>query len=61
LQHRDWIVNFQITLRQGNECADWLAKYGASSSNALKFWISYPPQLHHSLLDDALGIDRLRF
>jgi len=38
LQHRDWIVNFQDTLRQGKECANWLAKYGASSLDALKSW-----------------------
>jgi len=60
LQHRDWIVNFHHTLRQGNECADWLAKHGTSSSDALKSWIVCPPQLHHSLLDDALGVARLR-
>lgn len=60
LQHRDWIVHFQHTLRQGNECADWLAKHGASSSNALKSWIFCPPHLYHSLLDDALGVTRLR-
>ena len=60
LQHRDWIVNFHHTLRQGNECADWLAKHGASSSDAFKTWIVCPPQLHHSLLDDALGVARMR-
>jgi len=53
LQHRDWIVNFHYILRQGNKCADWLAKQSASSSDALKSWIFCPPQLHHSLLDDA--------
>ena len=60
LQHRDWIVNFHHTLRQGNECADWLVKHDASSSYALKSWIVCSPQLHHSLLDDALGVARLR-
>jgi len=60
LQHRYWIVHFQHTLRQGNECADWLAKHGASSSDALKSWIFCPPQLHHYLLDDALGVAHLR-
>jgi len=43
-----------------NECADWLAKHGASSSDALKSWIFCPPQLHRSLLDDALGVAHLR-
>ena len=60
LQHRDCIVNFHHTLRQGNECADCLAKHGASSSDALKSWSFCPPQLHHSLLDDAIGVARLR-
>jgi hypothetical protein len=59
LQHRDWSVHFHHTLRQGNECADWLPKHDASSS-ALKSWIFCPPQLHRSLLDDALGVVRLR-
>ena len=31
------------TLRQGNECADWLVKHGASSSDALKSWSFCPP------------------
>ena len=61
LQHREWIVNFHHTLRQGNEYADWLARHGASSSDALKSWIFCPPQLHHHfLLDDALGVACLR-
>jgi hypothetical protein len=60
LQHRDWIVHFHHTLRQGNEGADWLAKHVASSSDALKSWIFCPPQLHRFLLDDALGVARLR-
>ena len=60
LQHRNWIVNFHHTLCQGNECADWLTKHGASSLDALKSWIFFPPQLHHSLLEDALGVACLR-
>ena len=60
LQHRNWVVNFHHTLRQGNECADWLAKHDPSSSVALKSWIFCPLQLHHSLLNDALGVARLR-
>jgi len=26
-----WVVSFTHTLREGNECADWLAKFGATA------------------------------
>jgi hypothetical protein len=60
LHHWNWIVIFHHTLYQGNKCADWLAKHNASSSDVLKSWIFCPHQLHHSLLDDALGGAHIR-
>ncbi|PNX73497.1 ribonuclease H [Trifolium pratense] len=59
--HRvDWNVSFHRTLREGNECADWLAKTGASSNDTLKIWNSCPPQLSLVLLADIVGVARRR-
>jgi len=30
------VVSFTHTLREGNECADWLAKFGATNVVSLK-------------------------
>jgi len=31
-----WSVSFNHTLREGNECADWLAKFDAKNVDSLK-------------------------
>jgi len=31
-----WAVSFNHTLREGNECVDWLAKFGATNVDSLK-------------------------
>jgi len=49
-------VSFNHTLREGNECADWLAKFGAMNVDSLKIWMSPPPQLNISLFADASRI-----
>ncbi|PNX81354.1 ribonuclease H, partial [Trifolium pratense] len=51
-------IAFHHTLREGNECADWLAKKGATSDVSLKIWHSYPPQLSNVLIADASGVAR---
>nr|ABN09101.1 Ribonuclease H [Medicago truncatula] len=60
LMSRDWSLLFNHTLREGNECADWLAKYDAQSDVSLKLWVSPPPQFAHVLLADASCVLRLR-
>jgi hypothetical protein len=35
-QNMDWIIAFHHTLREGNECANWFAKKGATSNVSLK-------------------------
>lgn len=51
-----WHLVFQHTLREGNACADWLAKYGANMDQHFVTWNSYPAQLSSMLLADAMGV-----
>lgn len=51
-------ASFQYTLREGNECADWLAKNGAKEDRFLEIWHSCPPSLFQTLLADASGVVR---
>jgi len=39
---RDWSFLSNHTLREGNECEDWLAKHGAQLDVSLKLWVSPP-------------------
>jgi len=41
-----WVVSFNDTLQKENECADWLAKFGVTNIDFLKWWISLLPQLN---------------
>ncbi|MCI92644.1 hypothetical protein A2U01_0113940, partial [Trifolium medium] len=48
-----------------NECADWLAKFGATNVDSFKIWIAPPPpplplQLDNILLADTSGMYRQR-
>jgi len=54
-----WVVSFSHTLKEGNICADWLAKFGATNTDSLKMWTS-PPQLNDILLADTSGVFRQR-
>jgi ribonuclease HI len=56
-----WVVSFNHTLREGNECADWFAKFGAKNVDSLKTWMSPPPQLSLTLLADTSEVFRQRF
>jgi len=55
-----WLVSFSHTLREGNECADWLPKYAASNIDILKIWISPLPQLDSILFADSSEVFRHR-
>lgn len=54
--HKNWRVTIQHTLREGNQCADFLAKMGSRFEDK---WccIDVPPvDLHPLLLADAMGV-----
>lgn len=55
-----WDLTFEHTYREGNHCADWLAKFGASSDQSFTIWETCPVELHLTLLADALGIVKIR-
>lgn len=57
---RPWQLIFRHTLREGNACADLLAKFGANSDDGLTIWTACPAQLSATLLADAIGILRIR-
>jgi ribonuclease HI len=53
--NRDWQVSLLHTLREGNTCADFLAKLGATSNEAFSSIAIPPVGLNLSLLADASG------
>ncbi|PNX71251.1 ribonuclease H, partial [Trifolium pratense] len=53
---KDWSVVIEHTLREGNACADCLAKMGASSNLSLVILNTPPTGLYLSLLADAQGV-----
>lgn len=57
---QDWNVELIHTLREGNSCADWLAKNGASADNGVVILNSCPTQLAPLVLADAMGVVHLR-
>lgn len=56
----DWNVQVVHTLREGNNCADALAKMGACSGSNILVWEHPPRSVEHLLLMDALGVPALR-
>lgn len=60
LKSLQWSLFIQHTLREGNECAEWMAKTGASRDDDLKIWETCPPQLNSIMLAYAFGVIRLR-
>jgi hypothetical protein len=56
----EWEVNLSHTLREGNSCADFLAKVGSSNDTKLRIWSSPPEGLNSLLRDDALRLLRPR-
>lgn len=51
-----WSVELVHTLREGNQCADLLAKKGAASEAGLQIFNTPPPDLKVSLIGDATGV-----
>ncbi|PNX93484.1 ribonuclease H [Trifolium pratense] len=57
---KDWEVSLSHTLREGNACADVLAKLGASSHSSLVNISTPPSELIRPLWDDAWGVEFIR-
>jgi ribonuclease HI len=57
---RDWNVVVEHTLREGNTCADVLAKMGALSDVPLVSFHTPPMELSSPLLVDAQGVVFIR-
>ena len=55
LLRRDWRVCVQHTLREGNACADFLAKAGAAQAARFSVMGEPPPGLTPLLLADVVG------
>jgi ribonuclease HI len=53
--NRDWQVLLHHTFREGNACADFLAKLGATGSEVFSSISNPPAGLHLPLLADASG------
>lgn len=51
-----WTVGLRHVLREGNQCADHLAKFGANNAFVLKIFDSPPPDLYVCLSGDAAGV-----
>jgi ribonuclease HI len=60
LKSRAWNVLIEHTLREGNKCADVLAKIGASSNAPLVVLSDPPLDLVQPLQDDARGVTFVR-
>ena len=56
----NWNVNLKHTLREGNRCADYLAKLGARIDVSFQAWSTPPTGMNHLLLADALNTQFLR-
>ena len=53
---RGWEVNLIHTYREGNVCADWIAKTGASGIEPLVLWVDPPQAISNILLADTMGV-----
>jgi ribonuclease HI len=53
LLSRDWFVSFEHTYREGNQCADYMAKLGANGMNCMKRYSEPPIFLDSLLMSDA--------
>jgi ribonuclease HI len=60
LLNNAWEVNLTHTLREGNACADVLAKMGANSDSPLVIIDTAPLEVVRPLWDDAWGVEFIR-
>ncbi|KAF7806654.1 ribonuclease H [Senna tora] len=57
---REWEVRLVHTLREGNQCADYLAKMGSKSRDSGYVWHCAAPALSEQLSKDAAGVTYIR-
>jgi ribonuclease HI len=56
LLRKDWTIVIEHILREGNACADVLAKKGSSTNSPIVIVESPPPELSNALSADARGV-----
>ncbi|GAU33259.1 hypothetical protein TSUD_333820 [Trifolium subterraneum] len=52
----EWDVSLKHSVREGNFCADFLAKLGSANDEKFSIWESPPPDMQDLLLSDALRV-----
>jgi hypothetical protein len=52
---RPWVIDLHHTRREGNSCADFLAKPGAKRVERIHIWESPPPGRGHLIQADTMG------
>ena len=57
---QNWSVVLQHTLREGNSCADFLARKGSTSREYVTILANPPAGISHLLLADCMGIETPR-
>ncbi|KAJ1377710.1 Reverse transcriptase-like [Sesbania bispinosa] len=60
LLRKNWNVQLQHILREGNMCVDHLAKKEATQNQPLVIHHDTPHDIHIQLLADAMGVETLR-
>jgi len=50
-----WLLTFHHSFREGNSCADWLAKYRARLEGDSIAWRRCPTPLSITLIVDSMG------
>jgi len=56
LSYISWVVSFNHALREGNECANSLTKFGAKNVDSLKMDVSSSSTKYHSVGGYLWGI-----
>lgn len=60
LLRKEWFISLHHTLREGNQCADYLAKMGANQHDGFHLLVSVPSGISSILLTDSCGVNFLR-
>ncbi|XP_057425693.1 uncharacterized protein LOC130719064 [Lotus japonicus] len=60
LLRRDWVVQVAHVLREGNACADFLAKAGAAQERDFLLLQDPPPGMEYLLMADSMGFVTVR-
>ncbi|XP_057420427.1 uncharacterized protein LOC130714518 [Lotus japonicus] len=60
LLRKDWVVRIEHVLREGNACADFLAKAGVNQDLGFLHLQDPLPGMEHLILADSLGMVTVR-